>query len=339
MKNNRWGIAFVIGVIVAFSGYLVSSGKIEIVMKHIWNLNLNWLGAAAMAIIVYWLLEAKMVNNIICSMGGHQSFYEAFKITMIGQFFSGITPFASGGQPMQLYLLTKQKIPVGKGTSALMSKFIVYQGTLVVYAVVLLILKAKFFIQNINNLFLLVIIGFGVNAVVIGALIFLSRSKDMNKTILAKLIRFAHKIKLIKDPDKLLLKIENEVEEFHENAVQLRQNKILLFNTIFLTVVQLTLYFLVPYFIYRSFGLSEAGMINIISATAFVLMITAFVPIPGGSGGAEGGFYLIFGLFFIGKYILTAVILWRVMTYYVWIIFGGIWMIFTDFNHKEVAID
>lgn len=337
MKNNKLGIAFVVGVMAIFAGYLVSSGKINMVREHIWNLNWNWLAAACLSIILYWLLEAKMVNNIIKSMGGHQTFFEAFKITMIGQFFSGITPFASGGQPMQLYLLTKQKVPVGQGTSALMSKFIVYQGTLVIYALVLLIFKAQFFIKNIQNLFVLVVIGFGVNAVVIGALVFFSRSKDVNKSLLAKLIRFGHKIKLVKDPVKTIKNIENEVEEFHENAVQLRQNKGLLINTVFLTVVQLTLYFVVPYFIYRSFGLGGGNLVNILSATAFVLMITSFIPIPGASGGAEGGFYLIFGLFFIGKYILTAIILWRVMTYYFWIMVGGIWMIFTDFSHKEVV--
>ncbi|MCT4660750.1 MAG: flippase-like domain-containing protein [Tissierellales bacterium] len=337
MKNNKWGILFVVGVIAAFSFYLVSTGKINTVMEHMGSINKNWLLAALGASITYWILEAKMVNNMIRSMGGHQTYFEAFKITIIGQFFSGITPFASGGQPMQLYLLTKQKVPVGKGSSALMSKFIIYQGTLVVYALILLLFKSSFFIENISNLFFLVILGFGVNAVVIGTLIFFSHSKRTNKGIAKKVIGFGHRIHLIKNPEKTIAGFNKHVEEFHDNVVLLKQNKLLFLNTVVLTVIQLTMFFIVPYFIYRSFGLSGANLMNMLSATAFVLMITSFIPIPGGTGGAEGGFHMMLGLFFIGNYALTAMVLWRLITYYLWILFGGIWMMMTDFSHKELA--
>lgn len=337
MKNNKWGIMFVLGVISAFCFYLVKTGKINMVIEHMGSLNKNWLVAAILASILYWMLEAKMVNNMIRSMGGHQTYFQAFKITIIGQFFSGITPFASGGQPMQLYLLTKQKVPVGKGTSALMSKFIIYQGTLVVYALILLLLKSQFFIENINNLFFLVLLGFGVNAVVIGALIFFSHSKRTNKGIVTKIIRFGSKIRLVKDPDATISNFDKHIEDFHHNVVLLKQNKVLFLNTVVLTVVQLTMFFIVPYFIYRSFGLNGAHLINILSATAFVLMITSFIPIPGGTGGAEGGFHMILGLFFVNGYLITAIVLWRLITYYAWILFGGIWMLKTDFSHKELA--
>lgn len=335
MKNNKWGMAFVLAVIAGFVGYLIKTNKLELVMHQITHLDYKWFGASILAIVLYWVLEAKMVNNIVLSMGGNQSFWQAFQVTMVGQFFSGITPFASGGQPMQLYIMSaKQKFPVGKGTSALMSKFIVYQGTLVVYALVLLLFKSKFFIENINNLFAIVIVGFAVNAVVIGALILLSTSKRFNKGFIRKIVYLLHQLKIVRHPEERIAKLEKHIEEFHENVIALSENKLLLFNTIALTVVQLTLYFMVPYLLYRSFGLEGAGLVNMLSATAFVLMITSFIPIPGASGGAEGGFYLMFGLFFIGKYIMTAIVLWRVLTYYIWILFGGMFMIFSNFEKR-----
>ena len=98
----------------------------------------------------YWLIEAKIINNLIIKLEGKQRYRDAFKVSMIGQFFSGITPFSTGGQPAQLVLLTKQKIPVGKGSSVLMNKFVVYQGTLVIYSALLLLLKAEMFIKNID---------------------------------------------------------------------------------------------------------------------------------------------------------------------------------------------
>ncbi|MDR2903589.1 MAG: flippase-like domain-containing protein, partial [Clostridiales bacterium] len=45
-------------------------------------------------------------------------------------------------------------------------------------------------------------------------------------------------------------------------------------------------------------------------------MITAFVPIPGAAGAAEGSFYLFFAIFFGESLLLSAVLIWRVITYY-----------------------
>ena len=45
-------------------------------------------------------------------------------------------------------------------------------------------------------------------------------------------------------------------------------------------------------------------------------MVSAFVPLPGASGGAEGSFVLFFGPFFQQDTILPATVVWRVLTYY-----------------------
>jgi len=80
---------------------------------------------------------------------------------------------------------------------------------------------------------------------------------------------------------------------------------------------------LVPYFIYRSFGMNNAPVTTMVAAQVFVAMVSAFVPLPGASGGAEGSFFLFFGMFFQTA-ILPAILLWRFLTYYVNILFGGI---------------
>lgn len=53
-------------------------------------------------------------------------------------------------------------------------------------------------------------------------------------------------------------------------------------------------------------------------------MITAFVPIPGASGGSEGVYFMLFSpvLGEIGT--PTTLLIWRFVTYYLGLILGGL---------------
>ena len=57
----------------------------------------------------------------------------------------------------------------------------------------------------------------------------------------------------------------------------------------------------------------------------YVYLISAFVPIPGGSGGIEFSFSKFFSPIVISNSVISAsLILWRFITYYVPMIIGAI---------------
>ena len=66
------------------------------------------------------------------------------------------------------------------------------------------------------------------------------------------------------------------------------------------------------------------GIMETISASAYVLIIGAFVPIPGGTGGIEYGFMQFFGNFISGSVLSASLLVWRFITYYLGIILGAI---------------
>ena len=62
----------------------------------------------------------------------------------------------------------------------------------------------------------------------------------------------------------------------------------------------------------------------------------AIIPLPGAEGGAEGGFYLIYSLFFKSDTIITAIFIWRILTYYSSIAIGSIFtLVFPNANLKK----
>ena len=99
---------------------------------------------------------------------------------MVGQFFSAVTPGASGGQPMQMYLMIRQKIDPGIATSALVQKFLVYQTTLTAYSAVAILICFPMFYNSLNSLlWTLAILGFVAQAIVIVLLLLFSFNKKI----------------------------------------------------------------------------------------------------------------------------------------------------------------
>ena len=102
--------------------------------------------------------------------------------------------------------------------------------------------------------------------------------------------------------------------------MSLYKNKRLLVNISFLVILQLTFMFSIPYMIYRAFNFSGASIFDMITAQAIVTMISSFMPLPGGSGAAESSFYLFFSMFFTENTIKSAILSWRLITYFLNII-------------------
>ena len=79
-----------------------------------------------------------------------------------------------------------------------------------------------------------------------------------------------------------------------------------------------------------AYALGDFSSMNIlltIIASAYVMLIGAFVPIPGGSGGIELAFANFFGFFITGSTLMALLLIWRFITYYFTIIIGGIVLI------------
>ena len=102
----------------------------------------------------------------------------------------------------------------------------------------------------------------------------------------------------------------------------------------FLSMIQLTIFFSIPLVIGYGFHMTHLSIFYMIGAAAFVSMVTAFIPIPGAAIGAEGSFYLIYQIFFPSQIIITALLLWRIYTYYLPLVVGGVVVMFE--SRKQV---
>ncbi|MBE6022163.1 MAG: flippase-like domain-containing protein [Cellulosilyticum sp.] len=324
MKKYLINIGLVIGIGLVTLRLLVGDSDIISILDDFTRLSIRWTAIGFVCIALYWGFETIIQHTLVEKMHKGNGLWNAFKVVMSGHFFNAITPFASGGQPMQAFIMMKQGVPLGTSASVLLSKFIIYQITLTIYSLVVLILQLNFFVVKVKGIIYLSLIGFCVNLAVVIVLIMAAFMKERTMRMGIWFVNLLHKMHMIKDAYPLKKKLVNQVQLFNENIGEMKKNKRLLLRVCILTIGQLTAYFLIPYAVYRAFGLKGAEVFVIISAAAFIVMFSAFVPIPGGSGVAEGSFFLLFQLFFPQAILPTAVLCWRIITFYVPLCLGGI---------------
>ena len=134
----------------------------------------------------------------------------------------------------------------------------------------------------------------------------------------------------MKSYEEVSSQIERKLENFRIELNLLQKNKPILLKSIGLNVLKLTILYSIPFFcsLAMNVPLSWRHFFDLIGITAFVYLISDFVPLPGASGGSEGSFYILLRYFLKGATSATLLV-WRFATYYAGLILGGLTMSFS----------
>lgn len=277
-----------------------------------------WIVAAIGFQLLYMFIEALIIYYFIHTDNRSFTFIDAIKVSSLGLFWCAVTPSSTGGQPMQIYLLHSMGIDIGYATSRLVQKFLIYQIVLTSISVLAFIYKINFFMNALTSPLIIpfVIVGFGTQLLITGALILISFKPKVTKKLIFFFTKILGKIKIIKDVDKKTANIQKQLDVFHSSNSSLYKHKKTMGVTAILTFLQFIAMFTVPYCIYRSFGFAEATPLDMISSQAFVNLVSGMIPIPGASGAAELGFTAFFNNFFTPETLKSATLIWRMINYY-----------------------
>lgn len=307
-----------IGFIIYF---LVSENGLIDLINYASKFNFFWLFLGFLFQILNIVVDGMILYKFVKNHDNNYSISKAVRTTCVGQFYTAITPGGVGGQPAQIYSLTKQNINTGVSSACLIQKFLIYQTIITIYSLVSIVFNINMFFGESKSLMIfLAAFGFISHAIVIIFIFMFSVNKKLTDKIINFCLNFLFKVKIIKNIEKTKNNITEQLEKFHESNMSLYKNKRLLVNISFLVILQLTFMFSIPYMIYRAFNFSGASIFDMITAQAIVTMISSFMPLPGGSGAAESSFYLFFSMFFTENTIKSAILVWRLITYFLNII-------------------
>ena len=325
MKKYRLNIILL--VIVAFVViFFTLKDDFNGAMNYFKNMNYLWVLVAALCMILNIFFQSLSQYRFLKEIDPNYKFSSCFKLMCMAMFFNAITPFSSGGQPFEMYLLNKEGIKVSDSLNALMQNFITYQFGLIFTSTIAIILNGIFKILP-DTLLLkkIVLIGYFANILVMGIIIFISRAKRLNTKLFSKIFKFIFHFKFIKNKEEKEQKFNKYLEDFYNSTAIMKNNKKNTILSFLFNLISLCFLYAIPIFVFYSFGHFKLNYLESFVSSSFTYLIGSFVPIPGATGGLEYGFIDFFKIFIKSGAMLSAgMLLWRLITYYFGMVLGGI---------------
>ena len=331
MKKKRklfQNLAFFIVLIIITFYILLKDQDLFEIFNIISSVKIEFVFIGIISMTIYLMLEAVNIGRTLKTLNEKSSFLKNFKYALIGFFFSSVTPAASGGQPMQIYYMYKDKISVSNSTLALLLNLTSMQITTISYAIISLLFNYQYL-----NKFLIIffIVGILLNLSALILLLVGILSKRLSRGLINIAIRILKFFK-VKNIEGKKEKFEEELVKYQESAVYIKNNKKIMLKLLITTIIQFTFYYSTTYWTYRAFGFSEHNILEIIGMQAVLFATVSGIPSPGAVGVSEGAFMEIFRTVYQKSMMSSAVLLNRGINFYLFLIISAI---VTLINHVK----
>ena len=266
--------------------------------------------------LLFFFMEAYNIKSILKTFGEKISIFKAYKFTLIGFFFSAITPAATGGQPMEIYYMKKEKISGAHATMALLIQLCGFQISTISLGIFCAILNPSILKGGLLFLFLL---GITIN----GFALFLMLVCIFSKRLTKKIVNIALKILTffkVKNIEQKMEEINKGLEKYNNNSLYIKSHKKEFIICILRVFVQIILYHLIPFCVYKSFGLSQYNIFQLFTMQAVLYTTVSGLPLPGAIGISETVFLGIYGVAFGKELLQSAMLLNRGISFYSFVI-------------------
>lgn len=328
------GIILLVCIIITIVT-LNNSGELKEFPEIFRTLKVEYLVIGIIFMAVYIIISGIILTLNIRSLGKNVNWINGIFISIVGLYYSFITPFASGGQPFQIYQMNrKYGLSVGKGTSVTMQKCVIYQIVVPTMIVIDFILNYKLLKNTFPKYIAVIDVSIILNILgTVITFIALYKAKWLIKVvnIIADWLKKFRIFKNLKTN-----KIVKEINEYDSIMKEMQNKKMLSLKVSILTILQMIFYFSISYFVFKSLNVNNVSYLIMFSLQILVYTVVSYIPTPGNAGASESGFYIIYSAFVNNGVIAFAMICWRVITYYIPLLVSGFVVFCEYFTNKNI---
>jgi len=293
--------------------------------------NYSWLFAlAAFGVLsLKWFFEV-VTLQIATGVFKRISFFRGFKIIMVVQLLNLITPFYTGGQPAAIYLLSQEGLTVGHSTAIIMLKSIMFQLFLTFFG----IFSLSYLYASLNTLTLFAaLVGLFINGTLVLLILLFGIKKTLAKKFLNVIILVLKKFKVLKQREKAVVYMENQLNIFNREFKRFKGEPMRLTGLFLFAGLQFSAFIFTALVILKGYGINFS--LETFTRVFLVNTSSLIVPTPGTSGGAETLYFIFLKGTGNENLLGASMIIWRLCTYYFAIGFTALFSIFA-YNKREL---
>lgn len=325
---------FIISILSITLLFLFKNHSLNEIRILLLSLKTKWALVAVGCVFLSYISEMMCFYEITKKIYGKASMRTSFRVTMAGVYFNSITPFAGGGQPFQVCYLMKDGIPMGSCANIVMLKSIIFQVVVFISSIFSFAINANSLNHLVQKFTLFFVIGASINLVVIFFFVLLLVNRNAAKKLVDLVFKLLGWCHILRKPEKYNKQKEAELECFSNGSRVMFKDLGAIAKISFYQFLNLFFIYVIPWFLLVSLEGTYGSFMDILTSQAVLKQITAYVPSPGAAGGAEGISYFFFKNFFVKSPIVSVILIWRILTYYLNVVFGGLCLTFI--KNKDV---
>ena len=325
-KTIRNILVFLLLIFITFYVVFQEHNFLDVI-KTFKGVDYKYIAISIVCMIIYVLCDAKNIDRMLKKLGEKSNFWKNIKYSLIGFFFSAITPAASGGQPMQIYYMHKDNIDVANSTLTLLVNLSCMQITTISLALFGVIFNYQYLNPAMAFLF---IVGILLNSIALTLLLISIFSRRATKG----LINFAVKVLTFfkaKNIEQKKEKMEKTLEKYQESSKYIIKNKHTVFKNLITTFIQFISLYSVTYFTYLALGFNKYNMFHLVTIQAVLFGTVSGIPSPGSVGITEGAYLSLLGHIYNNEnYLSSAMLISRGINFYLLVIVSAFVVILND---------
>ena len=339
MPKKKYVLSVVLFLVLIFGTYyFVFKGyPIQEFLSSLVHVSPIYIGIACLCMFFWAFFEALYLKRMCKHLGYRINWYQAFGYVFTECYFSAITPSSIGGQPVQMMEMSKDGIPYRVNSMIILLNTMIYKVALIFLAILgMIFYSSKLF--SFNTLFnWLVLLGFGTTILVIICFILLVYSKKLMYRIVSLVIKLLKKLRFVKNTREKEASLKASLRDYQECAKTTRQHPWILLESFVILVFQRLSILAVSYVIYRSFGLSDLSIFEVIAFQVFITLGSDFMPFPGGVVVAEGLLLEANKVLYGSELATSGMILLRSISFYGIVLFSFIAYLYFHFVKRKKA--
>ena len=328
---------FLITLVVVTVWIIVKNNDMEAVVSAIKQMRISWLVLCIAIALLFVAMEGLIIWYLLRPLNENARLKYCISWSFIGNFFSGITPSATGGQPAQLYYMKHRGIKISESTPVLMTVAVLYKFVLVISGIAIFL----FWNENLRRYFggylWAYCLGLSLNIIVVAVLLFVMVSPDCSKKVVMSIEKLLLRIKVLKHSEQRTAGLIKAVAEYQEVVTYFKTNPLKMAIAVGLTFFQRICAFCMTYLVYCGMGMSGTKPLTVVLLQACIIIASDMLPLPGSAGVAEMLYGIVFAGVFSGSFLTASMCISRGISFYMVLLVSLAVLIYNQLRLKGIS--